>query len=213
MLKSEEAVMTANTGRTVYLQEGDALVVNDVQNCFLPGGSLGVWSGDEVIAPLNKVIMIFQQLGLPIFFTRDWHPANHCSFQEQGGPWPVHCVAYTEGSDFAADLIIPENRVIISKGTDRNYEEYSSFRGKDYQGVILSEHLERLKIRRVFIGGLATDYCILNSVIDLRAAGYDVIVLIDGIRAVNVKPADEEKALNEMRRSGAVFMGSSGLQG
>jgi len=204
--------MTGNTNRTVYLQDGDALVVNDVQDCFLPGGSLGVQSGDEVIAPLNKAILIFQRLELPIFFTRDWHPADHCSFQQQGGPWPVHCLADTEGSDFAADLIVPENRVIISKGTDRNYEEYSSFRGRDYQGVMLSEHLEQLKVRRVFIGGLATDYCILNSVIDLRNVGYEVFVLIDGVRAVNVKPDDEEKALNKMRRIGAEFVDSSSLQ-
>lgn len=205
-------MMTVQESRLPPLREGDALLVTDVQNCFLPGGSLGVRSGDEVVEPLNHAIRIFEQLALPVFITRDWHPTNHISFQEQGGPWPVHCVAGTEGSDFADDLIVPDRSIIISKGTNWDQEEYSTFNGRDPEGIRLNEHLDRLEIRRVFIGGLATDYCILNSVMDLCNAGYKVHVLSDAVRAVNVKADDGDNAVREMVKCGAVIIQTRDLK-
>lgn len=179
---------------------GDALLVVDVQGDFLPGGALGVLRGDEVIAPLNCLIARWRGLGLPLVFTRDWHPANHCSFHEQGGPWPPHCVVDTRGARFAASLCVPDNAVIMSKGTDPQREAYSAF-----QGTGLADHLARLGVRRVFIGGLATDYCVRATGIDARAAGFDYVVLVDAVRAVDVRPGDGERALAELAAGGALL--------
>lgn len=179
--------------------QGDALLVVDVQDDFLPGGALGVQRGDEVVAPLNRMIARWRGLGLPLVFTRDWHPANHCSFHEQGGPWPPHCVADTPGAQFARSLSLPVDAVIASKGTDPQREAYSAF-----QGTGLADHLSRLGVRRVFIGGLATDYCVRATGIDARAAGFEYVVLADAVRAVDVNPGDGERALAELAAGGAL---------
>lgn len=194
------------TAQTIDLREGDALLVIDIQNCFLPGGSLGVAGGDEVVPPLNRAIAIFSRKGLPVFLSRDWHPTNHCSFVAQGGPWPPHCVQHTEGAAFAANMRIPEAAVIISKATDPEVEEYSDMTGRDPTGSTLDALLRKLSVGRIFIGGLATDYCILATVRDARRLGHEVYVLIDGIRAVDVKPGDGERAIKEMEERGAVLI-------
>lgn len=196
----------------IRLKEGDALLVTDVQNCFLPGGSLGVSRGDEVIEPLNHAIEMFGKKNLPLFFTRDWHPPNHCSFTEQGGPWPVHCVMDTEGAQFSSRLEIPEGSVILSKAFERDTDAYSSFRGIDGSGQLLDELLKRFSIKRIFQGGLATDYCILNTVRDGISLGYEFYVLTDCIRAVDVHQGDGEKALEEMRERGAKMITTKNLE-
>lgn len=193
--------MTAEaTPRTaaLHLQQGDVLLVTDVQNDFLPGGSLAVPDGAAVVPVLNRYIDAFVAAGLPVYATRDWHPPRHCSFREQGGPWPVHCVVDTPGAAFAPGLALPPDAPIISKATEAGREAYSSF-----QGTPLDSRLRRAGIRRLFIGGLATDYCILNSVRDALRLGYEVFVLTDAVRAVNVQPGDGERALAEMTRLGA----------
>ncbi|MCK4536156.1 MAG: nicotinamidase [Desulfuromonadales bacterium] len=177
---------------------GDALIIVDVQNDFLPGGSLAVPDGDAVIPPLNLYIDTFHGRGLPIYATRDWHPADHCSFREQGGAWPPHCVAGTEGAAFAPGLHLPDDAVIISKAKLPEKNSYSGFSRTD-----LAENLKTRTITRLFIGGLATDYCVLNTVQDALTEGFEVLLIEDAIRAVNVQPGDGQRAVNEMLRSGA----------
>ena len=181
------------------IEKGDALIIVDVQHDFLPGGSLAVPHGEEVIPVLNQYRGAFQAKSLPIFATRDWHPPNHCSFKAQGGPWPPHCIAETEGAQFARELILPSSAVIISTATDPDKEAYSGFNGTD-----LDERLRSVHIRRLFIGGLATDYCVLNTVKDAIERSYKVCLLQDAVRAVNVNPDDGKKAEEEMFRLGAV---------
>jgi len=173
---------------------GDALLIVDVQNDFLPGGHLAVSEGDAVIPILNRYLDYFSGKELPIMTTRDWHPANHCSFKKQGGPWPAHCVAQTPGADFPATLNLPESAQIISKATRTDQDAYSGFQSTD-----LDNRLKTQKIRRLFIGGLATDYCVLNTVKDAVKLGYTVYLLSDAVRAVNLRPDDGKKALQEMR--------------
>ncbi len=184
---------------TETLQPGDALIVVDVQNDFLPGGALGVPDGDQVVPVLMRYMARFQSRGLPIFLSRDWHPPNHCSFREQGGPWPVHCIAGSPGSLPPPGFQAPPSAVVIYKATEPDRDAYSAF-----QGTSLDEQLRAAGVRRLFIGGLATDYCVLNTVKDARTLGYAVYLLTDGIRAVNVHPNDGRKAEEEMIRLGAV---------
>jgi nicotinamidase/pyrazinamidase len=177
---------------------GDALIVVDVQNDFLPGGALAVPRGDEVLAPLNAAMAEFERAGRPVFATRDWHPANHCSFKAQGGPWPPHCVAGTPGAAFAGRLALPPSAAVISKATTAGADAYSGFAGTD-----LAARLAAAGVKRVFVGGLATDYCVLNTVLDARKEGLDVVVLEQAIRAVEVAPGDGERAIARMREAGA----------
>ena len=186
---------------SIKLQKGDALISVDVQNDFLAGGSLAVPHGNEVIPVMNCYINAFEEKGLPIFATRDWHPANHCSFKAQGGPWPPHCAQGTRGAEFAPDLQLPDDAVIISSATRPEKEAYSGFEGTD-----MHERLQKIGVKRLFIGGIATDYCVLNTVKDALALGYEVYLLEDAIQAVNVHPDDGEKAKEEMFGLGAKAM-------
>jgi nicotinamidase/pyrazinamidase len=178
---------------------GDALVVVDVQNDFLPGGSLAVPGGDQVVPVLNAAITEFARQGLPIFATRDWHPADHCSFTTRGGSWPPHCVAGTPGAAFAPGLKLPPAARIVSKATTAEKDAYSGFAGTE-----LDRLLREAGVQRLLVGGLATDYCVLNTVRDARGAGYAVVLLLNAIRAVDVHPADGDKAIAEMRYLGAI---------
>lgn len=187
-----------HAGGTLTVQEGDALIVVDVQNDFLPGGSLAVPQGDAVVPVLNAYAQRFSARGLPVFATRDWHPADHCSFKPQGGPWPPHCVANTPGAQLSANLQLPATTTVVSKATTADKDAYSGF-----EGTTLDAQLHERGVRRVFVGGLATDYCVLNTVRDALAHGYATFVLTDAIRAVNVRPDDGATALAEMKRDGA----------
>lgn len=183
------------------LKEDDALLIADIQNDFLPGGALGINDSDVIIPVLLAYIRRFHSKGLPIFLTRDWHPSNHCSFKDRGGPWPVHCVAGSPGSLPPLGFEAPPEVVIIYKAIDADQEAYSAF-----QNTPLHRHLQALGIHRLFIGGLATDYCVLNTVRDARKLGYQVFLLTDGIKAVNVQPSDGHNAEREMIQLGAVPM-------
>ncbi len=177
---------------------GDALIVVDMQRDFLPGGALGVPEGDEVIEPLNRTIEAFERAGRPVYYSRDWHPPDHCSFKAQGGPWPPHCVAGSAGAGFAKDLRVLKDATVVSKATTPELDAYSAF-----QGTTLAEHLGAAGIRRVFVGGLATDYCVKATVLDARNLGFDVELLGDSVRAVEVEPGDGRRALEEMLQQGA----------
>lgn len=178
---------------------GDALLIVDVQNDFLPGGSLAVPDGDWVVPILNRYIQIFEAPGLPIYASRDWHPADHCSFEDQGGIWPPHCIAGSTGARFSAELRLPKDTIVASKATTPDKEAYSAFEGSD-----LAERLCDKQIRRLFIGGLATDYCVLNTVKDALERNFAVFLLQDAIRAVNLQAGDGRNAEKEMRNLGAV---------
>ena len=185
---------------------GDALILVDVQNDFLTGGNLAVKDGDAILAPLNRAIFLFQEKKLPIFATRDWHPENHCSFKTRGGPWPPHCVQHTKGASFAYDLNLPCSAKIISKAVSPGREAYS-----DFDQTSLHLLLQSLKANRLFVGGLATDYCIKATVLDALKLHYEVFVLIDAVRAVNVQPDDGDKALATMNAQGAHLISSEQL--
>lgn len=177
---------------------GDALLIIDVQNDFLPGGCLPVQAGDEAIQVLNCYISTFRDRRLPIIATRDWHPANHCSFEMRGGVWPPHCIAGTQGAAFASALRLPCDTVIVSKATTSEQEAYSGFEGTD-----LCARLRDLGTRRIFVGGLATEYCVLATVRDALRLGFRIVVLEDAVRAVDLIAGNGERALEEMRRLGA----------
>src|SRR3989454_10103739 len=153
----------------VDLQPGDGLLVADVQNDFLPGGALGVLRGDEIVPVLDRYVAAFRARGLPIFASRDWHPPNHCSFREQGGIWPVHCVAGTKGAEFHPDFHLPPSTIVISKATDPKKEAYSVF-----EGTTLDERLRKAGVQRLFIGGVAPDYCALYTATDAIKRDYAV---------------------------------------
>lgn len=182
----------------MLLDRSDALIVVDVQRDFLPGGSLAVPDGDQVVPVLNRYLKRFATLGLPVFATRDWHPPDHCSFVDQGGTWPSHCVRETPGAAFADDLRFTDDVTVVSKAIRPAADAYSGFQGTD-----LAERLAAAGVRRVFIGGLATDYCVLATVRDALAAGFDVVVLRDAVRAVDIAPGDGDRALETMRELGA----------
>ncbi len=183
---------------SIRLQTGDALIAVDVQNDFLPGGSLAVPEGDAVVPALNRYLAAFGARALPVFATRDWHPPKHCSFKAQGGIWPPHCVAATRGAEFARSLALPQSAVVISKAAAPEADAYSGFGGTD-----LAARLRASGVTRLFIGGLATDYCVLNTVRDALAGGFEVLLLADAIRAVEAKAGDGARALEEMQRLGA----------
>lgn len=183
---------------------GDALLLVDVQHDFLPGGALGVPQGDRVLAPLRQCLAAFTRQGLPVFATRDWHPADHCSFGARGGPWPPHCVADSLGAAFPPALALTDGATIVSKGTEAAEEAYSGFAGTD-----LAERLKAAGVRRLFVGGLATDYCVRSTVLDARAQGFDVVVLRDAIAAVDVQADDGERALRAMADAGATLRDSA----
>jgi nicotinamidase/pyrazinamidase len=183
---------------SILMQPHDALLVVDIQRDFLPGGALGVRGGDEVVPILNRYIALARRHGIPVVATRDWHPANHCSFHARGGPWPVHCVANTPGAAFSPDLHLPKDAIIISKATHADQEAYSTF-----SGTGLAQRLREAGVRRVLIGGLATDYCVRYSTRDALAEGFQVVVLDDAVRAVDVQPGDGDRAKQEMMAAGA----------
>jgi nicotinamidase/pyrazinamidase len=174
--------------------KGDALLIVDPQVDFCPGGTLPVPGGDGIFPAVNRVSRI-----VPLTVaSRDWHPADHVSFQAQGGPWPVHCEAGSPGADFHRDLDVDRVAKVFSKGTDSRREAYSAF---DDTG--LAEWLREQDVGRLYVAGLATDYCVRASVLDARREGFDVVVLEDAIGAVDVTPGDGERALEEMREAGA----------
>lgn len=182
---------------TLVLKFGDTLIIVDVQKDFLPGGSLAIDQGDQILPVLNAYIGLFMRSTLPVFATRDWHPVDHCSFTPQGGPWPPHCIAGTAGAEFADSLELPGHVITVSKACEKDKEAYSGFASTE-----LNAELRALSVKRIFAGGLATDYCVLNTVNDALNTGYRVYLLEDAIRAVD--PVSGLKAVQTMRQKGAL---------
>ncbi|MGQ9781415.1 MAG: bifunctional nicotinamidase/pyrazinamidase [Nitrososphaeria archaeon] len=175
-----------------------ALIIVDVQRDFCPGGALPVREGDQIVSTVNKYIEKFKKAGLLVVATRDWHPKDHVSFKTRGGIWPEHCVQDTLGAQFHPGLILPEDAVIISKADKPDKEAYSGFQGTDLDDV-----LKRKGVKVLYVGGLATDYCVKNTVLDGRRKGYRVYLLIDAVKGVDLTPGDSQKAIMEMISAGA----------
>ena len=180
-----------------------ALLVVDVQNDFCTDGALAIPGGEAVVAPLNRYTALFTGRDMPVFFSRDWHPPRTSHFREFGGPWPPHCVQGTHGAEFRADLAVPETSVVVSKGTSFADEGYSMFDARDERGVTLSDLLRARGVSTLYVGGLATDYCVRASVLDALRGGFDTTVLIDAIRGLDRTPGDAERSVEEMRAAGA----------
>ena len=177
----------------------DALLIVDFQNDFTPGGALAVSGGDEIAAPLDRLLDRFDL----VIATRDWHPPDHASFE---GVWPVHCVQGTPGAELHPSLDRAKVDVVVDKGQDAASEGYSAFQDTELADLLRSHGVDRL-----YVGGLATDYCVKHSVLDALREGFDVVVLEDAIRGVDVQPGDSERAVEEMKAAGAEFATSAGI--
>lgn len=174
-----------------------ALIVVDVQNDFCPGGTLAVAHGDEVVEPLNKLIDEFLERGDPVYKSRDWHPPTTKHFQSYGGTWPMHCVQNTKGAEFHPALRDDPRIEVISKGLG-DKDCYSAFDETD-----LATRMRDQKVEEVVVGGLATDYCVKNTVLDAVKHGFKVKAVENAMRPVDVNPGDGERAIEEMRSAGA----------
>ncbi|HOP32164.1 MAG TPA: bifunctional nicotinamidase/pyrazinamidase [Candidatus Hydrothermia bacterium] len=183
----------------IRIRNKDTLVIVDVQKDFCPGGALEVPQGDEIIPILNKYIEIFASHAAPIVVTRDWHPENHSSFKDYGGVWPRHCVRDTEGAAFHAGLNLPKDTIVVSKATEPEKDAYSGF-----DGTNLEKALKGQGITRIFVGGLATDYCVKATVLDALRLGFCTFVLLDAIKGVNIVADDSERAIIDMLEKGAI---------
>ena len=174
----------------------EALLIVDFQNDFVPGGALGVEGGDEIADRVNE-LAASDRFDL-VVASRDWHPPDHWSFAEQGGIWPVHCVQGSEGAELHPSLDRAKVDLVYDKGQDNTTEGYS-----DFETPALHEQLHERDIDKLTVVGLATDYCVKQTVLDARKLGYEVDVDASAIRPVDVKPGDGDRAIEEMRAAGA----------
>jgi nicotinamidase/pyrazinamidase len=181
----------------------DALVIVDVQNDFCPNGALGVAGGDRIVPVLNRYAERLARRRAPIFASRDWHPARTRHFKAGGGVWPPHCVQHTPGAEFHPDLVLPPGTEIVSKGMDPEEDAYSCFQAETADGMPFAAVLGEHGVGRLFVGGLATDYCVKATVLDALKEGFEVVVLEDAIAAVDVAPGDGARALRLMKEAGA----------
>lgn len=184
----------------------DALIVGDVQIDFCPRGALPVKEGDRIVPVINRLQGRFDHL----YFIRDWHPDDHLSFSESpeyvDQSWPPHCVANSPGAEFHPDLHVPSDAAIISKGTDPDVEAYSAFSGTD-----LGAQLRAKNIRRIFLTGLATDYCVKSTALDGRREGFEVVLIEDATRGIDVPPGTVAAAIEEMKAAGVQVINSGDL--
>ncbi|WP_297598938.1 bifunctional nicotinamidase/pyrazinamidase [uncultured Cetobacterium sp.] len=194
-----------------------ALIVVDIQNDFCEGGSLAVTDANKIIPIANNIIEYFNQNNFLVIATKDWHPSTHKSFASNSGGavgevgilnnlpqiwWPNHCIENSFGSEFHPDLIKIQN--IVYKGTDLEIDSYSGFfdNGK-LKKTDLFKILKKNSVDELFILGLATDYCVKHTVLDALELGFDVRVVSNGCKGVNLSPQDSESALLEMQNKGA----------
>jgi nicotinamidase/pyrazinamidase len=190
--------MVTCLSKNYVVKNSDALLITDIQKDFLPGGALPIDNGDEIIPVLNDYIRAFEAAKAHVLASRDWHPRNHVSFKAQGGPWPPHCIQETSGAKFSPDLKMPEHTVVISKATNPEQEAYSAF-----DGTNLAHELRVLGVKRLFIGGLAIDYCVVNTVLDACKLGFETVVLMDATLGINAEPGDVDRAIETMLKNGA----------
>ena len=176
----------------------DAVIVVDVQNDFCPGGSLAVTGGDEVVAIVNVLAACARGRSIPVVFTRDWHVPDADHFKT----WPPHCVQNTPGAEFHRELDIRRGDIVVSKGTDRLGDAYSGFEGKTEQGQTLLDYFAQKDVSRVWLVGLATDFCVRKTALDAVLLGFETYLVLEGCRSVNLTPGAGEAAIREMLRAG-----------
>jgi nicotinamidase/pyrazinamidase len=171
----------------------DGLIVVDVQNDFCPGGALPVPDGDAVVDPINRLAEQFQF----VVATRDWHPPNHKSFVEQGGPWPVHCVRDSHGAQLHPRLHPSQLDAIVDKGREPGQDGYSGFEHTELERLLHEQDVDR-----VHVAGLALDYCVRATALDARRAGFDVVLHAGATRAIDAQPGDADRARKQLRDAG-----------
>lgn len=185
------------------MEKNAALLIVDVQNDFCPGGALQILDGDRVVEPINRALEYFSAAGLPILASRDWHPPKTRHFRDFGGGWPIHCVQGTAGAAFHPGLRLPEEAVILSKGINPELDGYSAFEGITADGRMMADLLHELKVRKLYVGGLATDFCVLCTTLEALRNGIKVTVLTDAVAGVDMVPGESACALDDMEKSGA----------
>ncbi len=180
----------------------DAFVLVDAQVDFFPGGALPVPHGDAILPAVNRILEQCRRENIPVIASADWHPADHISFQPQGGPWPPHCVRGTAGASLHPGLDLPPVFLMVHKASSRDRDAYSAFDGTD-----LARALEERSIRKLLIGGLALDYCVKATCLDAVENGFEVMLLLAATRAVNVNPGDGDRAAAELAAHGVTLIG------
>jgi nicotinamidase/pyrazinamidase len=189
----------APSGRSAFL-------VVDVQRDFCPGGALPASDGTAILPRLNVRLARAREQGIATYASRDWHPAVTSHFQAYGGTWPPHCVQGTAGARFHPDLVLPHDAIVVSKGMDPNHPGYSAFDGRTGAGISLADDLRGRGIEHLYVAGIATDYCVRQSVLDARREGFAVTVFTDAVAGIDVHPGDVARALDDMRRAGATLV-------
>jgi nicotinamidase/pyrazinamidase len=201
-----------------------ALILVDIQNDFLPGGSLAVADGNEVIPVVNKIMTHFDL----VVATQDWHPVNHGSFaanHHEKNPgevidlhgltqvlWPVHCVQGSAGANFSSELDIRYIRKVFPKGTDENIDSYSGFFDNGHRkSTGLADYLKDCGVTQVYISGIATDYCVKFTALDAITCGFETYLITDAVRGVNLQPQDSENAIKDMKQAGVKALSSEEL--
>jgi len=195
------------------MHEKAALLIVDVQNDFCPGGALQITDGDRVVEPINRAAQLFAAAGLPVLASRDWHPPDTRHFRAFGGVWPVHCVQGTSGAAFHPALRLPEGTVVLSKGIDPELDGYSAFEGVTVDGRMLADLLRELQVRKLYISGLATDYCVLCTTREALRSGFEVTVLTDAVAGVDLIAGASADAIEDMEKAGARLATVEGLAG
>jgi len=180
----------------IFMQTKKALLVVDIQNDFCPGGALGVRKGDQIIPTVNKYVDLFLKNQFPVFVSRDWHPENSKHFKESGGPWPAHCVKNTKGAEFHPDFQVPDDAIILSKGTDPDMDGYSVFDAHDLENKPFIDLLKKMGIDELYIAGIATDYCVRMTSLDAFKNSFKVNILTDAIKGVDEQ--DSKHAIDEI---------------
>ncbi|HEY6838550.1 MAG TPA: bifunctional nicotinamidase/pyrazinamidase [Geobacteraceae bacterium] len=188
------------------MEERAVLLVVDMQVDFCPGGSLAVPGGDDIIPVINRYIELCQRYRIAIFASRDWHPPVTTHFKTYGGLWPPHCIQGTEGARFHPLLRLPDKVTVFSKGMDPDKDDYSTFHALCDAGYYLDDRLKKEGVRRLYLCGLATDYCVRQSSLDALRAGYAVTVFVDAVKGVDLTPGDSQRALQEISQAGAELM-------
>lgn len=194
--------------RPIPLEKDSALIVVDIQNDFCSGGALGIPNGESVIPELNRWVRAFRGAALPVAYSRDWHPSDHCSFTAQGGPWPPHCIRGSKGAEFRKDLVV--DGALFCKAFEADRDAYSAFQARkqeagdgELENVALPDWLRSKGIRQLYIGGLATDYCVKHTALDALRGQFRVTIIGGAVRGVDVRPGDSERAIEEVKQAGA----------